>query len=437
MAHDLTKSNQLKERAKKAIPHLTGTFSRAAPAFIEGVYPVYVQSANGSHFIDVDGNDFLDYLCGIGPITLGYNYKPVNDAIIDQLKSGILFSLPHPLEVETSELMLQTIPHAELVKFEKSGSNAVTGAVRAARHITKRDKIAYCGSGGVWHDWQAAMVSRDGGVPFFNRDLIKIFEYNDISGLEQIFEDNPEEIAAIVLEPTVYQKPSNDFLINVRKIADSNNSLLILDEIVTGFRFSLQGGQKYFNIKGDMVCFGKGMGNGLPISAITGPAEFMKAFDELWVSSTNNSETLSLAGTKAVITEMKEKNTISKCWENGIKLFEGWNKITDSYNLNAKMIGYPIRMKLECYDTKNQPSDSLKGLFLQEMVKRGIFMSPGVVFHSFSHTMDDIDFTLSNLESVCKFISEKISNEDYSSHLEGSLPKTIWTMKIPPTKNKK
>jgi len=436
MSQDISKSNSLKERAKKAIPHLTGTFSRAAPAFIEGVYPVYAKSGNGSHFIDVDGNEYLDYLCGIGPITLGYNYKPVNDAIIEQLKNGILFSLPHPIEVETSELLLQTIPNAEMVKFEKSGSNAVTAAVRAARYITKREKIAYCGSGGVWHDWQAAMVSRDGGVPSFNRNLIKIFEYNDIPGLEQIFEDNHDEIAAIVLEPTVYQKPSPDFLAKVRKIADSNNSLLILDEIVTGFRFSLEGGQKYFNIKGDLVCFGKGMGNGLPISSVTGPTEFMKSFDDLWVSSTNNSETLSLAGTKAVINEMREKNTISKCWENGIKLFNGWNKITNSYNLNAKMIGYPVRMKLECYDSKNRPSDSLKGLILQEMVKRGIFMSPGVVFHSYSHTTDDIEYTLNNLESVCKFITEKVSNEDFTSQLQGSLPKTIWTMKIPPTKTK-
>ena len=128
-----------------------------------------------------------------------------------------------------------------MVKFEKTGSNVVTGAVRAARAFTQRDKIAYCGSGGVWHDWQAAMVSRDNGVPKFNAELIKIFEYNDIDGLEQIFEDNKDEIAAIVLEPTVYDEPSNGFLNNVRKIADRNNSLLILDEIVTGFRFDIGG----------------------------------------------------------------------------------------------------------------------------------------------------------------------------------------------------
>lgn len=434
MSRDLTNSKELQERAKNVIPHLTGTFTRSAHSFVEGVYPVYIKSAEGSHFTDVDGNKYLDYLCGIGPITLGYNYQKVNDAIIAQLKNGILFSLPHPLEVELSELISQTIPHAEMVKFEKTGSNAVTGAVRAARYITKRNKIAYCGSGGVWHDWWATVVSRDGGVPEFNRDLISIFDYNDIEGLEQIFENNPNQIAAIVLEPTIFEKPQKDFLKKVRKLADQNDTILILDEIVTGFRFDIGGAQKYFDIKGDLVCFGKGMGNGLPISAITGPAEFMKRFDDLWVSSTNNPETLSMAGTKAVINEMKEKNTISHCWEIGTKLFNNWNRITEENNLNIKMIGYPIRMKIECKNSQDKISESLKALFLQEMVKKGIFFPPGQCFLSYSHSDDDINHTLQKLEQSCQEIKNKVKDDDYQAHLEGIPPQIIWTMKMKSTK---
>ena len=430
---NIKNSELLKKRAEKIIPHLTGTFSRAAPSFIEGVYPVFAKSAKGSYFLDVDGNEYLDYLCGLGPITLGYNYKIVNDAIINQLKNGILFSLPHPSEIECSELISKVIPHAEMVKFEKSGSNAVTGAVRAARYITKRDKIAYCGSGGVWHDWQAAMVSRDGGVPKFNRELIKIFEYNDVEGLEQIIEVNHNEISSIVIEPTIFEKPKNDFLKQVRKIANQNDILLILDEMVTGFRFDLGGGQKFFDVKGDFVCFGKGMGNGLPISAITGPSEFMQSFDDLWVSSTNNSETLSLVGTIATINEMQEKNTIEYCWGVGKILIDGLNKIANSYNLNVKMIGYPIRMKLQCFDSQNIESDSLKGLILQELVKRGIFMSPGVCFISFSHSHKDIEDTLIKFDEVCKWIIN-LNSEKYEEFLEGKLPTKIWSMNIPPTK---
>jgi len=434
MDKKFSKSNEIKEKAIELIPHQTGTFSRRADSFVEGIFPTYIKTAEGSHFTDVDGNRYLDYLCGLGPITLGYNYKPVNDAIIEQLKQGILFSLPHPIEVECSEEISKIIPNAEMVKFEKSGSNAVTGAVRAARYLTKKNKIAYCGSGGVWHDWQAAMVSRDGGVPDFNKELIFVFEYNDTEGLEQIFENNKNEIAAIVLEPTIYEKPENGFLNKIRKIADENGAILILDEIVTGFRFDIGGCQKYFDFEGDLVCFGKGMGNGLPITAITGKSEFMKAFDDLWVSSTNNSEALSLAGTIAVINEMKEKNTIKSCWNQGTKLFEKWNQIVASYNINAKLVGYPIRMKMECLDTNGNESIILKSLVLQEMVKKGIFMSQGVSFLSYSHSSEDIEFTLNALDETCKTISRIGNESEYENYLEGEIPKTVWSMKIPPTK---
>ena len=435
MIHNFEQSNNFKNNARKIIPHQTGTFSRAASSYVEGVFPTYITSGKGSHFTDVDGNEFIDYLMGLGPITLGYSYPAVNEAIIEQVKQGILFSLPHKIEYEVSELISSVIPHAEMVKFEKTGSNAVTASVRAARAFTKKDKIAYCGTGGVWHDWQAAMVSRDGGVPKFNDELIKIFDYNDSDGLEQIFEDNPNQIAAIVIEPVKFEKPNNDFLNKVRKIANQNDALLILDEIVTGFRFDLKGGQKFFNIKGDLVCFGKGMSNGLPLSAITGPEEFMKIFDNLWVSSTNNSESLSLAGTKAVINEMEEKKTIDYCWDIGQKLFEGWNKIAEQNNINAKMTGYPIRIDLKCFDTSGSESLSMKSFILQEMIKQNIFMSVlGATYICYSHSKQDIENTLQSFENVCKIINNKVKNDDYKKFLEGPLPKTIWSMKLPPIK---
>ena len=435
LANTFKHSNILKDQAKKIIPHQTGTFSRASSSFVEGVFPVYAKSGKGSHFTDVDGNEFIDYLMALGPITLGYNYKSVNQAIISQLKEGILFSLPHPKEIELSEKICQIIPHAEMAKFEKTGSNAVTGAVRAARAFTNREKIAYCGSGGVWHDWQAAMVSRDNGVPKFNSELIKLFDYNDYEGLEQIFEDNKNEIAGIVLEPTMYDKPENNFLSKVRKLADQNDSLLVLDEIVTGFRFDIAGAQKYFDIKGDLVCFGKGMGNGLPISAITGPSEFMKTFDELWVSSTNNSENISLAGTMAVINEMEEKNTITHCWNMGKKLFDGWNQIVSKFGLDAKMYGYPIRMHLQCFDSNKQESITMKSLILQEMVKNNIFMSVlGATFLCYSHTDKDIDDTLHALENACEFVTKNVKKSNYEEYLEGKIPESIWSMKIKSTK---
>jgi glutamate-1-semialdehyde 2,1-aminomutase len=426
------KSFELLEKSKQFIPGQTQTFSRASTSFVEGAYPVYAQSAKGARMTDVDGNEFLDYYLGLGPITLGYNYERVNHAVINQLQNGILFSLPHPLEIELSELISKHVKNAEMVKFEKSGSNALTGAVRAARAYTERDKIAYCGSAGVWHDWQAIMVSRNKGVPKFNRDLISVFNYNDTDGLEQIFKNNPNEIAAIVIEPTYLEKPNRDFFKKVRELANQNNSLLILDEVVTGFRFDIGGGQKYFDIDGDLICFGKGIANGFPLSAITGKKEFMKIFDELWVSSTNNSETLSLAAGISTINEINEKQTIPYCWNLGTKLFDGWNKTAEKYGINAKMIGYPVRMTMKCYDSKNNESIFLKSLILQELIKKGIFMSPGPTFISYSHTENDISYTINSLDEIFKKISSITTNDNFANFLEGNIPKTIWTMAMKP-----
>lgn len=430
----IKKSNSLKERMNKVSPHYTQTFSRSPTSFVEGVYPVFAEKSSGAYFTDVDGNNFLDYLLGLGPITLGYNYPVVNQAVSKQLNDGMLFSLPHRKELELSEFLCKVIPNSEMVKFEKSGSNAVTGALRAARAITGKDKVAYCGSGGVWHDWYASAISRDGGVPKFNDDLIKIFDYNDIDGLETIFEENKNEIGSIVFEPTVYEKPNTKFLQKIRNISDSNNSILILDEIVTGFRFDLGGAQKYFNLKGDFVCFGKGMGNGLPISAITGKEEHMKIFDKLWVSTTNGSETLSLAGTIATITEMQNNQTISHCWKVGSKLFDGWNSIAKQYGVNAMMTGYPIRMTMECKNSENNESLPLKGLILQEMVKQGIFMAQGPTFISYSHKNEEIEKTLSKWENVCSYIQKTVKDDNFTELLEGNLPQLVYTHKILPTK---
>jgi len=432
----ITNSNLFKEKAKKAIPHYTGTFSSSPTSFIEGVYPVYAERGNGCKFWDIDKNEFIDYFMGLGPVTLGHNYQRVNEAIISQLKKGILFSLPHTSEVELSELLCSTIPNSDMVKLEKTGSNAVTGAVRAARAITKRNKIAYCGSGGVWHDWQAAMVSRDEGVPESNKELIKIFDFNDENGLEQIFEDNFEQISCIVLEPAMFENPTKSFLKKVRSLADKNNSILILDEIVTGFRFHIEGGQSLFKIDGDIMCFGKGIANGMPLSAITGKTEFMRKFDDLWVSSTNNRETLSIVSSIATIKEMIEKDTISHCWIMGSILMEEVNKLAKSFSLNIELKGFPVRMILECKTQDNQVSKILKGLVLQELVKLGIFIAPGPIYLSFSHKIEDIKETISKFELVFKKISQ-IPENNYKNRLEGNLPTPIWTQKITPTRKLK
>jgi glutamate-1-semialdehyde 2,1-aminomutase len=159
----------------------------------------------------------------------------------------------------------------------------------------------------------------------------------------------------------------------------------------------------------------------------------MKIFDELWVSSTNNSESLSLAGTIAVINEMKNKKTIEKCWKTGKMLFDGWNKISSENEIKSVISGYPIRMNMQCYDSNKKILPELKAVILQEMVKRGIFISPSWIGLTFSHSDEDIQKTLEALDSSYKIIN-KVQDEKYNRILEGKLPTTVWTMKINPTK---
>lgn len=428
MKRNFTKSFEYLEKSRNLIPSLTQTFSRAAYTFVEGAFPIYAKSAKGSHFIDVDDNEYIDYLCGLGPIILGHAYPKVDDAIKEQLKNGILFSLPHKLELEVSELLCDVIPSAEMVKFSKTGSGAATGAIRGARAITKRDKIAYCGSGGVWHDWYAGIISRNKGVPHFNNDLISIFDYNDISGLETIFQKNPNEISCVFMEPTIFEKPSNSFLQDVKKLAHENNSILIFDEIVTGFRFANGGAQQLFGIEPDITVLGKGIANGMPLSAVVGQKEHMKIFDDVFFSTTYASETLSLAAASATISEFKEKPVIKKIWDNGSVLMEQINKISNEYSLGITLTGYPVRIKLNCKDLQGNDSILIKSLFVQEMVKLGVFMHPGVEYISFSHQSEDITKTINAFADAAMIIKKAITENKLEAYLEGNPIKPVYSV---------
>jgi len=434
MAKSLKNSFNYLEKSKKLIPSLTQTFSRAAYTFVEGIFPVYAKNANGSHFTDVDENDYIDYLCGLGPIILGHCYPRVNDAIKEQLESGILFSLPHKLEIDVSELVCNMIPSAEMVKFSKTGSGSATGAVRGARAITKKDKIAYCGSGGVWHDWYATIISRNQGVPEFNSNLILPFDYNDIDGLEYIFESNKDEIACVFMEATIFDKPQGDFLKKVKKLTHENNAVLIFDEIVTGFRFANGGAQELFDVEPDITVLGKGIANGMPLSAVVGKSEYMKIFNDVFFSTTYAGDTLSLAAAKATLMEIKEKPVIKNIWANGLHLMEEFNKITKENSLNIDLSGYPVRMKMNGKDSRGNDSVLIRSLLIQEMVKRGIFMHPGVEYISYSHSKEDIQQTLKAFEDSIPILKKAISEDKVESYLEGNPSKSVYSIIKPSIK---
>lgn len=421
----IEKSNMLKNLGKKLLPSLSQTFSKSPWSFVEGVYPVYAEKAKGCYIFDVDNNKYIDYLMALGPIVLGYCYESVNNAIREQLDRGIIFSLPHRYEIEGAESLNKIIPCAEMTRFTKTGSDAVTAAVRGARAITQKNMILYCGSGGVWDDWFSIFTSRNKGIPEFNRKFLRFFSYNNVTQLEELFQKYKGQIAAVVMEPSVYEKPKDNFLQKVKKITHENESLLIYDEILTGFRMAKGGGQEYFGVEPDMATFAKGIANGMPLGAVVGKSEFMKIFEEVFVSTTYGGEALSLAACVATVKEYETNDICGHMWKMGTIIKESFNRLAKEKNLNAECIGFPSRLKFLIKDETGQDSLLLKSLFLQELIEMGIFMHPNAVFLSYSHSIEDINYTVDAIEKGLTFIKKCIDENSIKLNLKGKEAKEV------------
>jgi glutamate-1-semialdehyde aminotransferase/spore coat polysaccharide biosynthesis protein SpsF (cytidylyltransferase family) len=412
---ELSKSMALMARAARVVPSYTQTFSKNPTQFVRGAAPLYLQSGLGSRVSDVDGNEYIDYILGLGPIILGHRNERVMAAVQEQLGQGSIFSLPHPIEVEVSELLTDLIPSAEMVRFGKNGSDATSGAVRLARAYTGRDVIACCGYHG-WQDWFIGSTTRAKGVPQAVRDLTVTFVYNDLASLQRIFNAHPGGVAAVILEPFVSTLPEPGFLEGVRELAQRQGAVLIFDEVITGFRLANGGAQEYFGVTPDLTCLGKAMANGFPLSAIVGKADVMKMLDEVFFSFTFGGEAVSLAAAKATISEFMENDVIGHLWAQGQKLKDGLNVLAETHGLSdyVRCTGLAPRSIVVFED----PTLVLKSLFQQEAAARGVLTS-GNHNTCLALTNTDIDHTLRAYNGVLKVIATAIDSGDPSRFLKG------------------
>tara|TARA_B110000467_G_scaffold164437_1_gene193665 strand:- start:471 stop:1763 length:1293 start_codon:yes stop_codon:yes gene_type:complete len=412
------KSKELLKRANKVLPAQTHTFSKGHKSFVDGAYPIFVEKAQGSHFFDVDGNEFIDYVAALGPIILGYNYKPVIKAIKNQLDKGSIFSLPHKLEVEAAELMANTIPNTDMAKFTKTGSDSVTAAIRASRAITQKDNIAYWGGGGVWHDWFTVITSLNRGIPKFQKNMIKLFEYNNIESLKKLLDDD-KEIGTVCMEPMMFEFPSNNFLSQVKKVTHDHDALLIFDEIQTGFRWSIGGAQEYFGVSPDLTAWGKAMANGMPLGSISGKEEFMNIFDDIFYSTTFGGETLSLASFIATVDVLQNNKVLPAIHKRGKEFSTKFRELTNDIGIDVPIEGFPAKLKLSFPDSTGKDSLLIRSLFCQENIQNGIFYWQGPIFHNFSHTDKDMKKTLESNESSLKTIKKAVENDEVKKLLKG------------------
>jgi glutamate-1-semialdehyde 2,1-aminomutase/spore coat polysaccharide biosynthesis protein SpsF len=422
----LENSKKFLKKSEKLIPACTQTFSKGPTQFVRGIAPNFVSRGEGCKIWDVDGNEFIDYTMGLGPAILGYNYPAVNEAIITQLREGITFTLPHKIEVELAEILVNTIPCAEMVRYGKNGSDATSGAIRVARAFTGREKIALCGYHG-WQDWYIGTTTRNKGVPKCVSDLAFTFEYNNIESLKKIFEENDNEIAAVIMEPISTVEPKNNFLREVKNITHDNGALLIFDEVVTGFRIALGGAQEYYKVTPDLACFGKGMANGMPISAIGGREEVMKEFEEVFFSFTFGGEALSIAAAIATINEIREKNVIEHLWNIGKVLLDETKKLIKENELEnyVELRGLPPRNIVIFRDEMGEESLKLKSLFQQECIKRGVLFT-GAHNISFSHTKDVVDKTLEVYDECMKILKDAVESNTIKEKLEGGVVEPVF-----------
>ncbi|MEP9411506.1 MAG: aminotransferase class III-fold pyridoxal phosphate-dependent enzyme [Candidatus Brocadia sp.] len=410
-------SQQLHEKASKVIPLGSQTFSKSKTQYPYGVSPYFIKRGNGSHVWDADNNEYIDFVNALAAITLGYNDPDVTKAVKEQLEYGTIFSLPHELELKVAEKIVEMVPCAEMVRFGKNGSDVTAGAIRLARAYTKRDHIAVCGYHG-WQDWYIGSTSRNQGVPKATQDLTHTFNYNDIHSLQKIFQQWPDQVAAVIMEAMNVKEPEDNFLEKCKDLAHKNGALFILDEIITGFRYANGGAQEYFGVIPDLATFGKGLANGYPVSAIAGRADIMKFMEEIFFSFTFGGETLSLAAAFATLVKLQREPVIDTLWRQGRKIVEGTKALIEKHDLKDVLSvgGKECWSFLSFKDTDAYSQWELKTLFLQEVFARGI-LTIGSHNMAYAHSDDDIARLLEVYNEVFGIIKEVIAENNLNKRL--------------------
>ena len=384
----------LSARAEQSIPLGSQTFSKSRLCFPYGAAPLFIERGQGAKVWDVDGNEYLDFASGLLAISLGYCDPDVNQAVVEQLNLGSIFSLPHRLETEVAEQLIELIPCAEMVRFGKNGTDATSASIRLSRAITGRERVAVCGYHG-WQDWYIGSTTRHLGVPECVRELTHRFDYNDLASLQALFTAHPGEFAAVILEPMNVTWPTPEFLPGLRQLCDEQGALLIFDETITGFRYHLGGAQTLFGVTPDLAAFGKGMANGFPISAVVGKRDYMRRMEDIFFSGTFGGDAIALAAANAVIKKMRRLDVPTRLTERGQQLLDGLAALLQELNAPSWLstAGHPSWSFLLVADSAHHTTWLLKSYLIQELCKRGI-LTLGSHNLNLAHSEQDIQTLL-------------------------------------------
>jgi len=404
-------------RAEAVIPLASQTFSKSRTQYPVGAAPLFAARSRGSHTWDIDGNEYVDLVCSLGAVALGYGDEEIEEAVIRQMRDGVTLSLAHPIEAEVAERLVELIPCAERVRFGKNGTDATSAAIRLSRAFTGRDHVVVCGYHG-WQDWYIGSTTMNKGVPSQTSSLTHAIPYDDLSALEEVIASLPNQIAALIMEPMTAYFPSPGYLEGVRRITEHHGIVLVFDEMLTGFRFAPGGAQEYFGVTPDLASFGKALSNGFPLSAIVGRREILDLMPSIFFSGTFGGETLSLAAARVVLDRYLTGEPTRRLAEIGSQLTVRIDELRSVRSHEYfSFSGHPTWQFHQWALPQDETLFEVKTLFLQEMLRRGVLvLSTHEV--TTAHTSADIELVAQAAAETFAILDECFAAGDFSSRLE-------------------
>jgi glutamate-1-semialdehyde aminotransferase len=417
-APKLILDNSFKEfkRSQKLIPG--GVLGIRRPYnFVEGEFPIFFDKGKGGRVTDIDGNDYIDYLCAYGPVIIGNRESEIDEAVIEQIKEkGFCFSLTQVYQNKLAEKLKELIPCAEMSLFVKTGSDATSTAIRLARSYTGRDKVMRCGYHG-WHDWCTEVK---GGIPEKLYEDVYEFHYNRINELEELLKIHGNETAAVIITPLGHplaqkiEEPKEGFLEGIKALAKKYRAVLIYDEIRTGFRVSMGGAQKYYGVTPDMAVFGKAMANGYAIGAVTGKTEIMKQGEsEVFISSTFFPNSLAFVAALKTIEIMERDKILDVIWDKGKYYMDEVRKLLETADIDAEISGIPPMSFITFNKDPEKKYKKRRIDFYTHLIRRGVFLQP---YHHgyicYRHTKEDLDYTIAVIKEALTNIKDDIKGDE-------------------------
>ncbi len=409
---NFTKSQELFQEALELLPG--GVKGIRHPDFyVPGAYPIFLKGGKGGRITDVDGNEYIDWLCSYGPNIIGHGHPRICEMVLREAEKGFCLTLCQPVQNRLAQKLKELIPCAERVIFVTTGSESTTSAVRIARIHTERELVLRCGYQG-FHDW---CVPYTAGVPKSAQDFAIQFDFGDLDQFEELIKRHGENIACVIMTPIGHDArrpliiPSKEYLAAIRKITADFGIVLIFDEIRTGFRLALGGAQEYFNVVPDMATFSKAISNGFPLAAIAMKKELDASARKAYISATYFPNSTPMEAALITLDEIEKNKLIDHVWKIGETVQKGMQELSGKFDIPLTVSGlgpiFYMHFDEDFKDNTVQLGETTR-TFYTEMINRGVFLNP---IHNWfvcgAHTEEDAAQTLQAMEDALKIVKDE------------------------------